>query len=175
MAVHNAYPDLPEIAFLRTQVTMPEVIAYMKTTASPTPVKRACYVIFRNESGNGKKGVNNNYVGLQADGNRVADKWVPLMAGTCVHAENTTGNVRRFVCFKDWHTSIDFLSERIADRGLFVGGTTHLITQMHINAPDDWALAYRREWVMGDKNATLPTAEKAGLLSMYKQAEQNFP
>jgi hypothetical protein len=38
-----------------------------------TNVKRASYVMFRNESGNGAKGINNNYCGAQADSGR----WQP--------------------------------------------------------------------------------------------------
>jgi hypothetical protein len=49
-------------------------------------------VIFNNESAAGRDGINNNYIGLQADGDRQADKWTPLFAGTCVHAKNMTGS-----------------------------------------------------------------------------------
>jgi len=88
--VHNAYPELPVLEFTRTSVAMADVIKHISEAAVETPIKRASYVIFRNESGNGKKGVNNNFIGLQADGNRVVDKWTPFIAGTCVHAENMT-------------------------------------------------------------------------------------
>jgi hypothetical protein len=111
--VHNAYPELPELPFTRTSVAMTDVVTYMSNTAVTTPIKRAAYVIFRNESGNGKKGVNNNYIGMQADGARLPDKWTPFIAGTCVHAENQTGKPRRFVCLKDWRTSVDILFDRV--------------------------------------------------------------
>lgn len=57
------------------------------------------YAIFRNESANGKKGVNNNYGGIQADNAR----WKGLPGepiATCVKIDS--GNVaRRFLCFPD--------------------------------------------------------------------------
>jgi hypothetical protein len=175
MPVHNAYPELPEVPYQQTTVPMQDVIDYLRQANRQTVVKRACYVIFRNESGNGHKGVNNNYIGLQADGSRIADKWTPFIAGTCVHAENMTGHDRRFICLRDWHTSIDFLGDRIEQRGMFVGGFAHPHANMQVNTADDWALAYYREWVTGNGAAQIPAAEKTGLLSMYNAATQAFP
>ena len=172
--VHNAYPELPELAFARTSVAMTDVISYMSSTAVTTPIKRAGYVIFRNESGNGQKGVNNTYIGLQADGSRIADKWTPFIAGTCVHAENQTGKQRRFVCLKDWKTSVDILFDKIGSRGLFVGGFAHPFAKMQVNTDNDWPLAYWREWVKGDSAAQIPAADKNGLLSQYAKAVQLF-
>jgi hypothetical protein len=86
-----------------------DVVGYISRTTVTIPIKRAAYVIFRNESAAGQKGINNNYIGLQADGGRQADKWTLLFAGTCVHAENYDraatsihmlqglGNVRRYL------------------------------------------------------------------------------
>ncbi len=173
--VKNAYPELPVIPYARTSVAMKDVITYMASTAVTTPIKRAGYVMFRNESGNGKSGVNNNYVGLQADGGRLPDKWTPFIAGTCVRRENKTNKWRRFICLKDWKTSIDILFDRVGSRGLFVGGFAHPHANMHINSDDDWPLAYWREWVTGDGAATIPIADKTSLLSQYKAAVHNFP
>jgi len=173
--IHNAYPELPELPFARTSVAMTDVINFMSTTAVATPIKRAAYVIFRNESGNGKKGVNNNYIGLQADGNRLPDKWTPFIAGTCVHKENKTGKLRRFVCLKKFTTSIDILSDRIDARGLFVGGFAHPHANMQIDTDDEWPLAYWREWVKGESTAKIPDADKNSLLSIYNDAVHKFP
>lgn len=174
MAIHNAYPELPELPFTRTSVAMTDVITYMASTAVTTPIKRAGYVIFRNESGNGHSGVNNNYIGLQADGNRVPDKWTPFIAGTCVHAENQTGKLRRFVCLKNFKTSVDILFDRVGSRGLFVGGFAHPHANRQINADGDWPLAYWQEWVKGNGSATIPTADKNALLSEYSDAVHHF-
>jgi hypothetical protein len=172
--VHNAYPELPEIPFARTTVPMAEVISYISGTTVPTAVKRACYVIFRNESAAGQKGINNNYIGLQADGGRQSEKWTPFIAGTCVHAENMTGRLRRFVCFRDWRTSVDILAEKVALRGLYVGGYAHPYANMQINSDSDWPLAYWREWVQGDSHAQIPAAENHNLLSQYAAAVDIF-
>jgi hypothetical protein len=173
--VHNAYPDLPELPYLRTSVAMTDVVTQLGKLTASTPVKRSGYVIFRNESGAGKKGVNNNYIGLQADGARQAKKWTPFIAGTCVHAENMTGKLRRFICFKDWSTCLDILTDKIDSRGLYVGGYAHPYAKMQINSPEEWPLAYWREWVQGDGAAQIPVAEKNGLLQQYAIAVQKFP
>jgi hypothetical protein len=174
-SVHNAYPDLPEIPFVRTQVAEQDVVAYIAGITMPVAVKRACYVIFRNESANGHKGINNNYIGLQADGGRQSEKWTPFIAGTCVHAENMTGRLRRFVCFRSWTTCADILAEKISLRGLYVGGYAHPYANMHIDRDSDWPVAYWREWVQGDSNAQIPQAEQASLMSIYTAAVGKFP
>lgn len=173
-SVQNAYPDLPEIPFVRTTISMAEVVHYLSDTASPIQVKCASYVIFRNESAAGQKGINNNYIGLQADGNRQAKKWTPFFAGTCVLAENMTGKLRRFICFKDWMTCVDILADKISSRGLYVGAYAHPYANMRIETADDWPLAYWREWVKGDGAAPIPDAEKENLLAQYKRAIIEF-
>ena len=173
--VRNAYPELPVLPFARTNVAMAAVVDYLSATAAAVPVKRAAYVIFRNESAAGRKGINNNYIGLQADGGRQADKWTPSFAGTCVHAENMTGKLRRFICFKDWQACIDILCEKIGLRGLYVGGYAHPYANTQIKTDDDWPLAYWREWVEGDGAAQIPAADKNGLLAQYQVAVSAFP
>ena len=99
MSVKNSYPELPEIAFKRTSVSMPEVVTFAKSLVGKYKVEavRMAYAIFRNESSNGKKGVNNNYAGVQAD----VGRWTNLPGNpiaTCVKVDS--GNVnRRFLCF----------------------------------------------------------------------------
>ncbi|MGP0088655.1 MAG: hypothetical protein ACLPKB_01645 [Xanthobacteraceae bacterium] len=173
--VHNAYPELPVLPFVRTTVAMNDVVQYISGMAISVPVKRAAYVIFRNESGGGQDGINNNYIGLQADGDRQADKWTPLFAGTCVHAENMTGNLRRFICFKSWQGCVDILADKVDSRGLYVGGYAHPYANMQINTDDDWPLAYWREWVEGSANAQIPDANKQDLLQQYEDATRLFP
>ncbi len=173
--VRNAYPELPVLPFARTTVAMRDVVSYVLKITASAHVKRAAYVIFRNESAAGQKGINNNYIGLQADGDRQAEKWTPLFAGTCVHRENMTGKPRRFICFRDWRTCNDILAEKVSTRGLYVGGYAHPYANMKINTVDDWPLAYWREWVQGDGAAPIPGAEKKGLLTQYKNAIQQFP
>jgi hypothetical protein len=173
--VKNAYPELPVLPFARTTVAMSDVLKHLKSSSAANAVKRSSYVIFRNESGAGKKGVNNNYVGLQADGGRQPDKWTPYFAGTCVHAENMTGRLRRFICFKDWTGCADFLVEKVHTRGLYVGGFAHPYAEMAVNSAEDWPLAYWREWVKGDRAAQILKADYDSLLKLYEDAVARFP
>ncbi|HZR59997.1 MAG TPA: hypothetical protein VFA80_03435 [Xanthobacteraceae bacterium] len=173
--VHNAYPELPELAFTRTAIAMSDFVNYLTGVPGKTALKRASLVIFRNESAAGRKGINNNYIGLQADGGRQADRWTPLFAGTCVHAENMTGKLRRFICFKDWRGCMDILIDKVESRGLYVGGYAHPYAKMQINGDEDWPLAYWREWVQGDSTAQIPDGEKKNLLSEYTSAVAAFP
>lgn len=173
--VHNAYPELPELAYLKTTLPVADAVARIQGLGSATEIKRATYVIFCNESGNGRKGINNNYIGLQADGGRLDAKWTPLFAGTCVLAENQTGKLRRFICFKDPAGSFAILADRVEHRGLYVGGTAHPYANVKIVTKDDWPGAYYKEWVRGDAHAVIPPDSKANLLALYAQAAAAFP
>jgi hypothetical protein len=173
--IKNAYPELPVLRYKRTSIAMGQVVTYIQTLKLSTSLKRATYVIFRNESGSGKSGVNNNYIGLQADGARWPEKWTPRFSGTCVQKEGMTNNPRRFVCFTMWATSADMLSEQIRNRGIYVGGYAHPYANFQVVTPEDWALAYWREWVIGNATAKIPAEELSDLLRQYQIAIKNFP
>lgn len=173
--VHNAYPELPDLAYAKTTISVADAEAHINALGSTTEIKRATSVIFCNESGNGQKGINNNYIGLQADGGRLDAKWTPLFAGTCVLAENQTGKLRRFICFKEPAGSFAILADRVEHRGLYVGGTAHPYSNVKIVTPDDWPDAYYKEWVKGDAHAVIPAANKTNLLQLYAQAAAAFP
>ncbi len=172
--VHNAYPELPVLGFVRTSVPITDVVQYILKATIKTPVKQAAYVIFRNESTAGQNGINNNYIGLQADGDRQPEKWTPLFSGTCVHADSMTGKLRRFICFRDWKPCIDILADKVNSRGLYVGGFAHPYANMQINTDDDWPLAYWREWVKGCSTAQIPDADKIDLSLQYRAAVGAF-
>ncbi len=170
----NAYPELPSIPYQHTSVEMQEVIAYLKALAVPVEVKRAAYVIFRNESANGKSGINHNYVGAQADGGRWPAKFDQCIVGTVTHSENQTGKERIFVAFGSWQHSVDFLVDRVLSRGLYVGGTTHKVLTMKIADRGDLVRAYYKEWVRGSAEAEPSVTAMDSFLSMYNQAEALF-
>lgn len=172
--IENSYPELPVLPFKKTAVTLDEVEVYLQSLTIPKPIKIAAYVMFRNESANGTAGVNNNYLGIQADNGRWPDSLKSHIVGTVVQNENMTGRARRFLAFDSFKGSIDFLINRIQNRGLFVGGTTSFITRMQINSPDAWAIAYWRCWVTGNANAQIPDSDRNGLLSMYKKGSTLF-
>jgi hypothetical protein len=170
----NYYPEKPELPYQKTSVSMNEVIAYLKTLPVKPAVKVAAYVMFRNEAGNGKYGVNHNYAGIQGDAGRWDAKYDASIIGTCIKAENMTGKVRRFLCFASFKTSIDFLVDRVQARGLYIGGYAHLIAQQHIISMADWASAYYKEWVQGSRNAK-PTADFINsMCGMCKQGKELF-
>jgi hypothetical protein len=173
--IRNAYPELPVLDYAHSTVAMSDVVTYMGKSSSTVAVRRGAYVIFRNESGGGQSGINNNFIGLQADGDRHPEKYTPLFCGTCLHRESMTGNWRRFVCFKTWQGSVDVMCGEVNDRGLYVGGYAHPYANMNINTVDDWPLAYYREWVEGDSSVNIPDADKRDLLQQYQAAVGYFP
>ena len=91
-------------------------------------VLKSVYVIFRNESQNGQKGINNNYIGLQADGGRWSPSFDKYFTGITFARENKTNNCRIFLTFKDttpFYPYVDcfnILVDRVANWGLYVGG-----------------------------------------------------
>lgn len=174
MSVNNSYPELPEINPKVTTVPMGDAVTYIQSLNYPTAIKIACYVIFRQESGNGQDGINNYYCGVQGDVGRWPDYLNKHIIGTVVEHENQTGKTRRFVAFDSFTASVDFLADRIQKRGLFVGGTTSFIIHMQINSPEAWAIAYWRSWDQGNATAKIPDNERNGLLSMYQQGTKIF-
>jgi hypothetical protein len=170
----NFYSDFPVLPYQKTSVAMPQVVAYIKSLEIPLALKIAVYILFRNESANGTKGVCNNYIGMQSDNGKwdaYIDKYI---AGTCIKAENMTGKTRGFLCFGKWQDSVDILAAKLQSRGLYVGGTTHLVTKMYLANATDWANAYVKEWVQGSAKAKPSKEELKGLLSMYQQGQVLF-
>lgn len=174
MAVRNSYPEKPLIPYRKTTVSMQEVIQYIYSLPYELEVKRSTYIMFRNESQNGSKGINNNYAGIQADSGRWADKFNDKIIGTVVLKENGTGRERRFVAFRDYRASVDFLADRVKARGLYVGGTTHKILTMQVPTAKDLCRAYYKEWVKGSASAEPTEQALKNFLSMYQQSTMHF-
>lgn len=174
VTIKNAYPEKPVIAYQKTKVEMALVVVYLQSLQVSPELKRAAYVFFRNESDNGKSGVNNNYAGIQADGARWPEALDGKIVGTSTTGENGTGKVRRFVCFSSWKDSIDFTIANAERRGMYVGGKTWRITRLQVKTPTTLCTAYKREWVTGNPKYKPTKDELAGFLSMYRQAEKIF-
>ena len=170
----NYYPEKPIIQYMRTTVEMGAAVAYMQSLSAPLEVKRAAYIMFRNESANGKSGINNNYAGIQADSGRWPTQFDSKIAGVVIKKENGTGKERLFVALNSWKDSIDFLIDRVISRGLHVGGYAHLVANMNIETPEELAVAYKRDWVTGNRKYNPTPAEASAFLSMYRQAEKIF-
>lgn len=170
----NAYPELPSLPYQRTTVDMPAVVEQLRALDAPLEVRRAAYVMFRNESANGQKGINHNYVGAQADSGRWPAELTPLFQGTVIATEGGTGRQRIFLAFHGLAGCLAFLADRVRRRGLYIGGDTHRVLTMHVWTPADLARAYHKEWVRGDPTAELPDDARRGFLSMYAQALSLF-
>jgi hypothetical protein len=170
----NAYPEKPELKYQKTTVEMGAVVGYMQSLQVSSEIKRAAYIMFRNESANGKSGLNNNYAGVQADSGRWPGKWDDEIIGTVSKMENGTGKVRIFVAFRSWQDSINFLIDRVQDRGLYIGGYARLVAKMNITTATELAIAYKRDWVKGLKGYNPTEEEVANFLSMYRQAAKIF-
>jgi len=168
MSTKNYYPQFPEVPYKKTSVDMPTVIAFAKALIGkyPLEVVRAAYIIFRNESGNGQYGVNNNYIGLQADNAAWEGLDVSNIIGTSVKKDNA-GEVRRFICFNDkgYQTSFDFLCYKVQQRGIYIGADG-------VKTPDDLAMQYELKWVANAPENT--PANRAGIVSMYNSAVRNI-
>jgi len=170
----NSYPEKPEVKYQKTTVEMGAVVAFLQSLQIPVEIKRSVYIIFRNESANGSKGLNNNYAGVQADSGRWPAKWDDEIIGTVSKTENGTSKVRLFVAFRAWQDSINFLIDRVQDRGLYVGGYARLVAKMNITTATELAIAYKRDWVKGLRGYNPTEEEVANFLSMYKQAQKIF-
>lgn len=170
----NAYPEKPVLNYIKTSVEMGDVVNYLKALPVPVEVKRSAYIMFRNESANGKSGVNNNYAGVQADSGRWPQKWDDRVDGVVVKNENGTGKTRYFVAFKLWTDSVDFLVERVEDRGLYIGGYARLVAKMQIDNLRNLTVAYHRDWVTGNPNYLPTTVQVNNFEYMYLQSQSLF-
>lgn len=174
MSVKNYYPEKPVLSYRKTTVEMGAVVTYLQSLQVPLEVKRAAYIMFRFEGANGRAGINENYIGAQADSGRWPPQFDNRIAGTVVRNENGTGKQRIFLAFSSWRDSIDFLVERVQARGLYIGGYAHLVAKMDIKYPEELCLAYKRDWVTGNKKYLPTETELKAFLSMYHQAEKIF-
>jgi hypothetical protein len=170
----NYYPEKPSVPYVRTQIEMAKVIAAIQSVPAPAEVKRMAYIMFRNESGNGSSGINNNYCGFQADSARWPQQFDNLISGVVTKVENGTGRTRLFLAFNDISGCIAMLVDRVQIRGLYIGGATHKVLVMAIGTSQDLARAYKKEWVSGSATAEPSAQELNNFLSMYGQAERLF-
>lgn len=170
----NYYPEKPVLKYQRTSVEMGAVVEYLKSLSIEAEVKRTAYIIFRNESANGKSGINNNYGGFQADSGRWQAEYDSKIAGTLIKVENGTGKQRIFLAFNDFKGSIDMLVGRVQARGLYIGGYAHKISRMKISSPEQLSMAYKQEWVTGNHKALTTSDEQRNFISMYRQSTQIF-
>lgn len=165
--VRNSYPTVPVVPFRATRITLKEVTDYINQTNYPLEIKASAITIFRIESANGSKGVNNNYGGVQADSGRWGQPWDNKVVATTVVRENQTNRERRFVVWDRWQTGFDFLLDRIWRRGLHINGNARPISNMPIDSLQNLTRAYQKEWVTGLRNAEPSTDTIRTFSSIY--------
>jgi len=160
----NFYPQFPEIDYKKTSIEMPVVVLFAKSLVGkyPLEVVRSAYCIFRNESANGLKGVNNNYAGIQADNAAWEGLDLDNVIGTSVKKDNF-GDTRRFICFNEngYKTSYEFLCYKVQQRGMYIGAPL-------IEKPIQVAFSYQRKWVgLDSKQIRFDTEETKSFISLY--------
>jgi hypothetical protein len=170
----NSYPELPLVPYEATSVEMHEVISCMQAMDADPEVKRTAYIMFREESANGKKGVNNNYCGMQADSGRWPETLTHYFAGVAAEPENGTGRMRLFLTFARWQDCIACLMDRVKARGLYIGAMAVPISHLQIGSEADLVRAYVKEWARGNRDAEPDADTIAAWRSMYGQAQGLF-
>lgn len=170
----NAYPDLPMVPYGRTTVPMHEVISCLQQIDADPEIKRTTYIIFREESANGTKGVNNNYCGMQADGARWPENLTHYFSGVAEEPENGTGRMRLFLTFADWRDCISCLMDRVKGRGLYIGAKALPISHLLVTDETDLVRAYVKEWAQGSAAAEPSADTIAAWRSMYGEAQALF-
>lgn len=164
----NAYPDKPVLAYSKTTISMEEVYKFLNTlTNIPLEAKRTAAVMFRNESGNGLKGINNNYAGIQADGNRLSEEWDSKVAGTAVVTDKTK-TLRRYVAFYKWQDSVLFTVKKVQARGVYIGATAKPYSNLKVDTLQNLSRAYYKEWVTGIGSSEPDAAHNKTFEQLYK-------
>lgn len=173
--MNNAYPELPMVPYERTTVPMVDVIAHIQSTGLDPEIQRAGYILFRTESANGTAGINNNYIGMQADSGEWPASLTHYFSGVVEEVENGTGRTRLFLAFNRWEDCVDCLLDRVQARGLYIEAKAVPISHMLVSTPTDLVRAYTKEWAQGNAKAEPSADTIAAWQSMYKQAVGLFP
>lgn len=162
ITLKNVYPELKEVPYAKTTVTKAEVIAYLKSRNDfDVNIKRSVLAIWRNESANGSKGVNNNYFGIQADNNKWPDS-TSYVTGTSIKVDSG-GATRRFAVFADYKSNLLFMLNTIRRRNLVA------------NTAEEWAKKYVYEWVSPPNKEFTYNVQKYNLVSIYNSCIKDIP
>lgn len=161
------WKSLPYENYKKTKVTDAEVIAYLKTATTDVAVRRATFAIFVIESGHGKKGVNNNYIGLQTDGGGflgAAD--LNYVTGTTTLVDS--GNkCRSFATYPTWQRCIDHLIQVMISRKES-GSSGRKMVPTNPNDADYFGKGYSYNWVASKTAAATATGKSLYLTAKAK-------
>jgi hypothetical protein len=172
----NFYPEKPTVPFQKSMIEMALIIDAIKKAPFPVEVKRAAYVVIRNESSNGRSVINgNNLCGAQADSGRWPRAWDAKIAAVTYKRENTTNKERIFLVFDSLASGIAFVCDRVQAKGIFIGENVNgRYYKGDVRTVEQLADAYGDEWVHG-RDATPTPTEVRNFKSMYNQAKVLFP
>lgn len=171
----NFYPEKQVVPFRSTKVEMSLIIAALNKIDFPVEVKRAAYVIIRNETANGQSVINGtNLCGAQSDSGRWPSHWDSHIVAVCNKNENGTGKMRGFLVFDTLETGVAFVCDRVQAKGIFIGETIDgKYYKGDVRTPEQLTEAYQDEWVHGATVKATPTEIK-NFTSMYNQALKLF-
>lgn len=176
MSVKNFYPEKPTVPFRAVHVEMGVIINAIKSLSYPNEVKRAAYIVIRNETGNGNSVIcGTNVAGFQSDSGRWPDVFSKGIVGVCYKNENKTGAERGFLVFDKIDTSIAMVCDRVQAKGVFIG--EHVDGKYYhgdVTTPAQEAEAYQDEWVEGETVKVNPK-DIQSFVSMYEQSKTLFP
>ena len=172
MSTKNFYSQFPEIPYQKTSVDLAKVVEYANTLVGkyPKEVVRTAYCMFRNESANGKLGVNNNYAGIQADNAEWEGLDLTNVIGTSVKKDNF-GDVRRFICFNEdgYKTGFDFVCYKVKQRNMYIGAPL-------IETPIQVAFSYQKKWVgLPTSKIKSDSEDTKNFISLYKSSIKAIP
>lgn len=173
MSTKNFYPQFAEIAYKRTSVEMPMVVLFARSLIGKYPIEviRIAYCIFRNESGNGALGVNNNYAGIQADNAVWEGLDLSNVEGTCVKVDGA-GDTRRFICFNSegYKTCFDFTCYKVQQRKMFAEVTTpqNVSPETLRGVATNLYNLYQKKWVANPKEDTAEARDN--FISLYRSS-----
>lgn len=145
------WKSLPYENYKRTQVTSAEVVTYLKTSTADVAVKRATFAIFSIESGHGKKGVNNNYIGLQTDGGGFLGIDLNYVTGTTT-LRDSGNKCRSFATYDTWQKCIDHLIQVMISRKQS-GSSSRKMVPTDPNDADYFGKGYADNWVASGTTA----------------------
>ena len=140
------WASLPYKSYQHTTVTDLAVINYLKTATSDVAVRRATFAIYAVESGHGKSGVNNNYIGLQTDGGGfLGTRDLNYVTGTTTLRDNG-GTCRSFATYDTWQKCIDHLIQVMINRKQS-GSSGRKMVPTNPNDADYFGRGYADNWV----------------------------
>lgn len=138
----NSYPQLPEEQYKKTTTTNDVMLCYLKTRDDLTPsLKSSAMIVFRNESGNGSKGINHNYGGVRGDvgvwsGNSTKIKGTVVVPKSPDDDTTNGSDQVRYITFEKPEDFMDFLTLQLKNKSFD-----------NLKTNDEFADKYIKTWV----------------------------